>query len=85
MNDVIPQEDMADIENAEEYVSSAFALLGRDLPVKNGRVDLKLALSMCVHLAAVGEISTLPDWLALRDPFGWPEGTAYPTDNPIDG
>ena len=72
-----------EVENAEDYAQSAFALVGRELPIKDGRVDIPLALNMCVHLASTGEIATLPQWMELRHPqpeFGWPEGTAYPAD-----
>ena len=74
---------MTDIDEKDglDYVRSAFVIVERDLPVTDGRVDMILALNMCIHWTALGVIPSLLEWMEVRnpaDPHRWPANTKFP-------
>jgi hypothetical protein len=73
------------IERIAEYVRSAFALVGKDVPkADDERIDWNLAFGICCHYAAVGQVAPYAEWVNLRHPpkpHPWPADMKWPPES----
>ena len=70
-----------ELELAVEYVETAFAVMSREPPVRDGR----MALGMCAHWFMTGAVASLADWrhtMNPLEPHGWPADWPWPPAGP---